>query len=97
MLRRWSREWEERPAAIVAVPSRSWPRRVRGMAEHLAEVGRLPLIDALRVERSAAAQDGVASATRVRQLLETLSVDPEEPLPAGPVLLVDDVRAPAGR
>ena len=49
MLRRWSREWDERPAAVVAVPSRSRPRRVRGMAEHLAGVGRLPLVDALRV------------------------------------------------
>jgi len=90
VLRRWSREWEERPASVVAVPSRSRPRRVRGMARHLAEVGRLPLVDALRVG-GRPPPDDVASATRVRQLLDTLSRDSAESLPAGPVLLVDDV------
>ena len=37
----------ERPVAVLPVPSRSRPRLVRGMAEHVAEVGRLPLLDAL--------------------------------------------------
>jgi ATP-dependent DNA helicase RecQ len=90
VLRRWSREWAARPAAVVPVPSRSRPRRVRGMAEHVAAVGRLPLVDALRVT-GLPPPDGVASATRVRQLLATLSLDPAAALPAGPVLLVDDV------
>ena len=49
VLSRWSREWDERPLAVVPVPSRSRPRRVRGMAEHIASVGRLPLIEALSV------------------------------------------------
>jgi len=90
VLRRWSREWDRRPAAVVAVPSRSRPRRVRGMAEHLATVGRLPLVDALRV--SGRPPDGdVASGARVRQLLEALSRDPDGSLPDGPVLLVDDI------
>ena len=90
MLRRWSREWDERPLAIVPVPSRSHPRRVAGMAAHLAEVGRLPLVEALRAT-GRAPDDGVSSGTRVRQLLDGLERDESVPLPEGPVLLVDDV------
>jgi ATP-dependent DNA helicase RecQ len=90
VLRRWATEWDQRPAAVVAVPSRSRPRRTRGMAEHLADVGRLPLIDALRIA-GRPADHGVASTARVRQLLESLTLDPARPLPAGPVLLVDDI------
>jgi ATP-dependent DNA helicase RecQ len=90
VLVRWSKEWGQRPAAVVPVPSRARPQRVRGMAAHLATVGRLPLVDALRVDGSAPDPD-VASATRVRQLLDTLARDPRETLPDGPVLLVDDV------
>src|SRR5829696_3121721 len=90
VLRRWSREWDERPAAVVPVPSRSRPRRVRGMAEHLAGVGRLPLVDALRVGGAPPADDA-ASSVRVRQLLGTLALEPDSVLPDGPVLLVDDV------
>jgi ATP-dependent DNA helicase RecQ len=90
VLRHWSTVWDDRPRAIVPVPSRSHPLRVTGMAAHLAEVGRLPLLDVLRaVGRTP--DDGVSSGVRVRQLLDGLSRDEAVPLPAGPVLLVDDV------
>jgi len=87
---RWSKEWAQRPVAVVAVPSHTHPRRVRGMAEHLAAVGRLPLLDALRANGPAPPGDA-ASATRVRHLFDALTRDPGQPLPAGPILLVDDV------
>ncbi|MEP6697190.1 MAG: DEAD/DEAH box helicase [Pseudonocardiales bacterium] len=90
VLRRWAAMWDERPVAVVAVPSRSRPRRVRGLGAHLAGVGRLPLVDALRISGPPADGD-VASAIRVRHLLDTLTLDPAVPLPGGPVLLVDDV------
>jgi len=90
VLVRWSKEWGQRPAAVVPVPSRSRPRRVLGMAEHLAAVGRLPLLDPLRVHGPPPGPDS-ASATRVRHLLDTLTRDPSERLPPGPVLLIDDV------
>ena len=90
VLRRWSREWDERPLAIVPVPSRSHPVRVAGMAAHLAEVGRLPLLDALRVT-GPAPRDGVSSGARVRELLDGMGRDESVALPEGPVLLVDDV------
>jgi ATP-dependent DNA helicase RecQ len=90
VLVRWSKEWGQRPAAVVPVPSRSRPQRVLGMAEHLAAVGRLPLLDPLRVHGPPPGPD-LASATRVRHLLDTLTRDPHQRLPPGPLLLVDDV------
>ena len=90
VLVRWSKEWARRPAAVVAVPGGTCPRRVAGMAEHLAEVGRLPLVAALRRDGPVPSPDA-AAATRVRQLLGTLSLDPAASLPDGPVLVLDDV------
>ncbi|HSP38731.1 MAG TPA: DEAD/DEAH box helicase [Frankiaceae bacterium] len=90
VLVRWRRDWEDRPVAVVAIPSRSHPRRVHGMAAHLAEVGRLPLVEPL-VSAGSAPDDDVASSVRVGQLMERLTLDPAVPLPDGPVLLVDDV------
>jgi ATP-dependent DNA helicase RecQ len=90
VLSRWAREWDSRPLAVVPVPSRSRPRRVRGMAEHVAEIGRLPLVEALTATGPAPAAE-VSSGVRVRQLAEGLRLDPGAELPAGPVLLVDDV------
>ncbi len=90
VLKAWAQDWE-RPVAVVPVPSRTHPRRVAGMAAHLAEIGRLPLLDVLQVDGPAPAPD-VASAARVSALLAALSVAPDAPaLPDGPLLLVDDV------
>jgi len=88
VLSRWAREWDERPVAVLPAPSRSRPRRVRGMAEHVAEVGRLPLLDVLAAT-GPRPPDEVASGARVAALLAGLAVTGE--VPAGPVLLVDDV------
>jgi ATP-dependent DNA helicase RecQ len=60
------------------------------MAEHLAGIGRLPLVEALRVGGAPPPVDA-ASSVRVRQLLGTLALEPGPRLPDGPVLLVDDV------
>jgi ATP-dependent DNA helicase RecQ len=89
VLSRWAKEWE-RPVAVVPVPSRRCPQRVHGLAEHIAAVGRLPLVDALEVAGPAPNPDA-ASTGRVRHLLETLSVRSGQTLPEGPVLLVDDI------
>ena len=88
VLSRWAREWDERPVAVLPVPSRSRPRRVRGMAEHVAAVGRLPLLDVLAAT-GPRPPDEVASGARVAALLAGLAVTGE--VPGGPVLLVDDV------
>ena len=90
VLSRWAREWDERPVAVVPVPSRSHPRRVAGMAAHVAAVGRLPLVEALTVSGAPASAEA-SSGVRVRQLFDGLRADPGGAPPAGPVLLVDDV------
>jgi ATP-dependent DNA helicase RecQ len=88
VLTRWSRSWT-RPVAVVPVPSRRRPRLVRSLAEHIATVGKLPLLDVLEVDGPPAPTD-VASAARASALLTSLRVRPDAQLPHGPLLLVDD-------
>jgi ATP-dependent DNA helicase RecQ len=90
VLRAWAKDWPARPVAVVPMPSRAHPRRVAGMAAHVAEVGRLPLLDVLRVDGPPAPAD-IASAGRVIALLAGLSLADGAEVPNGPVLLVDDV------
>ena len=90
VLSRWAREWDERPVAVVPVPSRSRPQRVGGMAAHVSAVGRLPLVEALTGSGGPPAAEA-SSRVRVRQLFDGLALVPGVELPPGPVLLVDDV------
>ena len=62
VLKRWSKTWQ-RPVAVVAMPSRSFPTLINSVAEHIASVGRLPLVDALAVSGPAPSVDS-ASAVR---------------------------------
>jgi ATP-dependent DNA helicase RecQ len=87
VLKRWARSWD-RPVAVVAMPSRRFPVLVSSVASHLARVGRLPLVEALKATGPAPAADS-ASAVRAKDLLATLSVQPGITFD-GPVLLVDD-------
>jgi ATP-dependent DNA helicase RecQ len=90
VLRAWAKDWPARPVVVVPLPSRAHPRRVAGMAAHVAEVGRLPLLDVLRAHGPRPPED-VASGGRVAALWEGLSLVEGAALPVGPVLLVDDV------
>ncbi|HEX8510003.1 MAG TPA: RecQ family ATP-dependent DNA helicase [Propionibacteriaceae bacterium] len=87
VLRRWKSSWD-RPVAVVAMPSRRFPKLVQSVAAHLADVGRLPLVDALQVTGPAPTA-GSASAVRVKDLLARMTVRPDVRFD-GPVLLVDD-------
>jgi ATP-dependent DNA helicase RecQ len=87
VLRRWSRSWE-RPVAVVGMPSRRYPVLVRSVAEHIAAVGRLPLVHALTVSGPPPAVDA-ASAVRAKDLLYRTALIPGVHF-TGPVLLVDD-------
>ncbi|HET9871507.1 MAG TPA: DEAD/DEAH box helicase [Propionibacteriaceae bacterium] len=87
VLRRWSTSWE-RPVAVVPMPSRRFPTLVESVARHLAQVGRLPLVDALVVSGPPPAAES-ASAVRVKDLLATTTVIAGVSFD-GPVLLVDD-------
>jgi ATP-dependent DNA helicase RecQ len=88
LLGRWRRTWGARPVAVVPMPSTEHARIVHAIAAHVAEVGRLPIVDAL--ERAGAPPpDDVASAARVKALLASLRLRPGVEVPAGPLLLVD--------
>lgn len=88
VLARWRRHWGDRPVAVVPMPSAMHPQLVRSVASHVASVGRLPLIDALRLTGPTPDAD-LASAARVATLLDSLALRPEVEVPAGPLLLVD--------
>jgi ATP-dependent DNA helicase RecQ len=87
VLRRWSSSWQ-RPIAVVAMPSRRYPSLIGSVAAHLAEVGRLPLVEALRVSGPAPTDDA-ASSVRAKDLLYRTELLPDVRFD-GPVLLVDD-------
>jgi len=82
VLRRWSRSWE-RPVAVVGMPSRRYPTLVRSVAEHIAAVGRLPLVHALAISGPPPAVDA-ASAVRAKDLLYRTALAPGVSF-AGPV------------
>jgi len=86
--RSWGRDGEGRPVAVVPMPSALHPQLIRSVAEHVASVGRLPLIDALHLVGPTPGAD-LASGARVAALLEALALRPGAEVPAGPLLLLD--------
>jgi ATP-dependent DNA helicase RecQ len=89
VLRRWKNTWGQRPVAVIPMPSAQHPRRVASIAEHIAAIGKLPVLDVLG-QHGAVPSTDTASGARVRALVERLSVDDPDAVPNGPVLLVDD-------
>ncbi|MEX0834443.1 MAG: hypothetical protein WD010_00005, partial [Nitriliruptor sp.] len=91
VLARWS--WRSRPVAIVPVPSATHVDLVQLVADRLGTVGRLPVVPALaRREGTARQRDMGNSAHQAANALDTLELSGQSP-PAGPVLLVDAIRA----
>ncbi|HXV94859.1 MAG TPA: RecQ family ATP-dependent DNA helicase [Pseudonocardia sp.] len=82
-------EWESRPVGVVGVGSRSRPHQLQHLARRIAEIGRLPLLGTLEPagERPAAHAN---SAQRLAAVWGGFA-EPSFTLPAGPVLMVDDV------
>jgi ATP-dependent DNA helicase RecQ len=98
VLKAWAHgddRWEQRPVAIVAIGSRRRPELVRSLAEHIAKVGRLPMVGMLQSTRAAESGSRGNSAQRVRALFDSFEVTPslaaELSQLDGPVLLVDDL------
>ena len=87
VLKRWSRNWQ-RPTAVVPMPSRRYPQLVTSVAQHIATIGRLPLVEALAVSGPPPTEDA-ASSVRAKDLLARTSLVPGVTL-SGPVLLMDD-------
>ena len=88
VLARWRRQWPGRPVAVVPMPSARHAALVRSVAQHLASVGRLPLLDVLRLSGPLPDADAASSA-RVVALDDALSLQPGAAIPPGPLLLVD--------
>jgi ATP-dependent DNA helicase RecQ len=88
--------WEQRPAAVATLPSRSRPVLIASLGQRIARIGRLPYLGSLDYVTS----DGPGprrhnSAQRLSSLWRALSVPDglREAIAnhqAGPVLLVDD-------
>ncbi|RAK40584.1 RecQ-like ATP-dependent DNA helicase [Actinoplanes lutulentus] len=98
VLKSWARgddAWRQRPAAVVAVGSQRHPQLVHSLAEHIARVGRLPLLGALTSTAAGETSARGNSAQRVRVLHEAFAVPADVAAElanlAGPVLLVDDL------
>ena len=94
VLRDW--DWAHRPAAVVAVPSRSRPQLVLSAAQGLAEIGRLRFLGSLDlVEEGPLGEAGGNSAFRLAGVWGRIGVGAELAAALatvdGPVLLVDDL------
>jgi len=89
-------DWAQRPAGVVALPSRTRPRLIGSLAARLAEIGRIPHLGELGYAPGAARTAGrqFNSAQRLAAVWHRLTVP--GPVAAaladlgGPVLLVDD-------
>jgi ATP-dependent DNA helicase RecQ len=81
--------WAERPVGVVGIGSRTRPHQLDHLARRIADIGRIPLLGALAPlgERPAA---GANSAQRLAAVWGAFA-EPGFAVPAGPVLLVDDV------
>ncbi len=98
VLKSWAHgddRWAQRPAAVAAMGSRRRPKLVRSLAEHIARVGRLPMLGEVESSGPVASGPRGNSAQRVRALYGAFDVSPElaDGLSSldGPVLLVDDL------
>jgi ATP-dependent DNA helicase RecQ len=89
-------DWEERPVAVVSLPSRSRPQLIDSLARGLASLGRLPYLGALELTGGGpTAGPGGNSAYRLASVWDRFAV-PEQLRGAlaehpGPVLLIDDL------
>ena len=95
VMKDWSGSWSGRPQAVVHVDSVTRPTLVRDLAEGIARVMQVPLLGSFAVvDPDVDPGRGQAnSAQRVAAVRRRAALDPAvaDRLPAGPVLLVDDL------
>lgn len=83
--------WNERPVAVVAMPSRSNPQLVGTLARGIADIGRMAMVGALDlVDGGPRGEPGGNSAFRLAGVWGRFSAEGLD-VPNGPVLLVDDL------
>ena len=87
-LKRWP--WATRPTWVTWVPSRTNGEVLRVVADRLAALGKLEVVDVLSYNRSTSRQDTMQnSAHRLANVWGALQVDPDR-VQRGPVLVLDD-------
>ncbi len=88
-------DWTRRPAAVVAMPSRTRPRLITSLASEIARIGRLPDLGPLGYSASARPGRQYNSAQRLRAVWGSVvvpaAIGAELARLDGPVLVVDDV------
>ena len=90
-------QWDDRPTAVVSIPSRTRPQLVRSLAERISEIGRLPNLGPLEhAEQGQVASGRQSNSAQRLHALWDMFVVPDEVAAAvaglaGPVLLVDDL------
>src|SRR3954468_6268071 len=99
VLRTWG--WEQRPSAVIAVPSRTRPMLVTTLGERLAAVGRLQWLGTLdRIDTDDRPVSRTNSAQRVRALHGRFAVTAEQSAAIremdDPVVLLVDDRVDSG-
>jgi len=84
--------WDERPVAVVSVPSRRHPLLIDSVARGLGAAGRLPYLGALSWENGGpTGEAGGNSAYRLSSVWERFGTAGLEIPQGSPVLLVDDL------
>jgi len=84
--------WDERPVAVVSVPSRRHPLLIESVARGLGDAGRLPYLGALSWENGGpTGEAGGNSAYRLSSVWERFATAGLEIPQGSPVLLVDDL------
>lgn len=87
VLRRWARVWPERPVAVVAAPAAAAEMLAnRALAEHIAGVGKLPLLDLFTWEGPPQPSD-CSSSPIVAHLEQAIRLHNTGAIPDGPILL----------
>ena len=85
-LSRWSKVWDARPVAVIPAPDIDMGAN-RAFAEHIAAVGKLPLID-LFSWSGGRVPDDASSTPVVAHLEKAIRFDPDVGVPNGVVMLV---------
>jgi ATP-dependent DNA helicase RecQ len=88
VLSRWRSTWGPRPVAIVPIVSIGHGRLVRSIAEHLSEIGKMPILDAIVIDGQIPGSE-VPSSKQVEARLDGMHLRPDVDIPHGPILVVD--------
>lgn len=91
VMKDWSGAWAERPVALVHVESATRPQLVADLAAGLSRVMQLPLVGTWAIADPSVAPGRGATNSAQRVAAVTRRYELRAEVPAGPVLLVDDL------